>query len=157
MSQLIHGGDIYSAAKEYGVPLEQWLDLSTGINPDPYPVPKINAAYFQRLPYIEYELTNAIEHYYGIKGLACAGSQQAIGLLPRLLRSLQGNHKVLLPTQGYQEHRYSWQGTGAECEYYPSDNAAIARQTINKALAAAQQNDEPFYLVIINPNNPSGL
>lgn len=34
-----HGGNLLAAARRYGRPAEAWLDLSTGINPDGYPVP----------------------------------------------------------------------------------------------------------------------
>ena len=30
---LEHGGRLRAAAQQYGVPLEQWIDLSTGISP----------------------------------------------------------------------------------------------------------------------------
>ena len=31
---LKHGGRLREAAARYGIPIEAWLDLSTGINPD---------------------------------------------------------------------------------------------------------------------------
>ncbi|MGH8568388.1 MAG: threonine-phosphate decarboxylase, partial [Gammaproteobacteria bacterium] len=38
---LPHGGRLREAARRYGIPLDAWLDLSTGLNPHAYPVPAI--------------------------------------------------------------------------------------------------------------------
>ena len=38
-----HGGDVLLASEKYGIPVDQWIDLSTGINPDPYPIHSIPA------------------------------------------------------------------------------------------------------------------
>lgn len=43
---LEHGGDLGLAAAQYNIPLEDWLDLSTGINPDNYPIAEIPALRF---------------------------------------------------------------------------------------------------------------
>ena len=34
----LHGGRLNAAAARYGIPREQWLDLSTGINPNGWPL-----------------------------------------------------------------------------------------------------------------------
>ena len=47
---LEHGGRLRLAAQHYDTPLSDWLDLSTGINPDVYPVQAIDPACWQRLP-----------------------------------------------------------------------------------------------------------
>ena len=47
---LEHGGNIGLVARQYGIQLEDWLDLSTGINPEGYPIPYIPPAIWQRLP-----------------------------------------------------------------------------------------------------------
>ena len=45
-----HGGDLARASREYGIPAERWLDLSTGINPLGYPVPPVPTRDWRRLP-----------------------------------------------------------------------------------------------------------
>ena len=35
-----HGGDLTEAIARYGGEPESWLDLSTGINPWPWPIPQ---------------------------------------------------------------------------------------------------------------------
>lgn len=45
-----HGGNLSAAVAAVGRPREQWLDLSTGINPRPYPLPDIPPDTWTRLP-----------------------------------------------------------------------------------------------------------
>lgn len=150
MSQLIHGGDIVAASAKYGVPVDDWIDLSTGINPCPYPLPSLSEHCFQQLPYQSDAFKKSVTAYYGATDfLACNGSQQVIECLPGFLPS----HPVLLPDFGYQEHRHSWQKTGAESCYYPADDYEEAVSVIEQRLAEGK----PFHLVVINPNNPTGL
>ena len=47
---LEHGGRLRRAAKRYDIPLADWLDLSTGINPFAYPLPVFPADDWTRLP-----------------------------------------------------------------------------------------------------------
>ena len=47
---LEHGGRLREAAAHYQIPLENWLDLSTGINPEAWPVPALSLDCWQRLP-----------------------------------------------------------------------------------------------------------
>ncbi len=48
---LEHGGNLNEAARHYGRPRSEWLDLSTGINPRPYPAPVPSPDAWHRLPY----------------------------------------------------------------------------------------------------------
>ncbi|MGB3865261.1 MAG: threonine-phosphate decarboxylase, partial [Xanthobacteraceae bacterium] len=43
-----HGGDLGKAMARFGGAPDQWLDLSTGINPNPYPVPSLPNEVWQR-------------------------------------------------------------------------------------------------------------
>src|SRR5574343_657299 len=47
---LEHGGQLRQATAHYDIPLADCLDLSTGINPDPWPVPAMPGDVWQRLP-----------------------------------------------------------------------------------------------------------
>lgn len=146
----LHGGDIYSASARYGIPAELWLDLSTGLNPDAYPVEDLEPQSFQRLPYLRPDFIAAAASYYGNDQLlASNGSQLIIQALPGCLDMLP----VLLPEYGYQEHRDHWQRHGNNIRTYPAFDSDMAAATIEAAL----DRGEPFHLVIINPNNPTGL
>jgi cobalamin biosynthetic protein CobC len=45
-----HGGGLNATIDQYGGQRSDWLDLSTGINPNPYPVPETPAHYWHVLP-----------------------------------------------------------------------------------------------------------
>lgn len=137
---LEHGGRLRLAAKQYDIPLAEWLDLSTGINPNGWPVPAIPAACWQRLPEDDDVLVPAAQAYYqNTSLLPVAGSQAAIQTLPQLRpRSRVG---VLHPA--YAEHAASWQKAGHQVRVL--DENTIATQL-----------HELDVLILINPNNPTG-
>ena len=62
-----HGGRIDAAAELYPAAPQPWIDLSTGINPHPYPVPPVEPALWQRLPLARDldDLVAAATAYYG--------------------------------------------------------------------------------------------
>lgn len=45
-----HGGGIDAAAAQFGGARADWIDLSTGINPEPYPLPAFPADCWTALP-----------------------------------------------------------------------------------------------------------
>ena len=149
-TQLIHGGDLQRASQETGIPLANWLDLSTGISPYAYPCSELPDWVFARLPYANEAFAEKVGTYYGSKSfVALPGTQTAIQLLPEILPFLP----VLLPSIGYQEHAQAWQNHGNECTYYDSLNAEQAIRDIDHSL---RQNPAQ-HLLIINPNNPTTL
>src|SRR4051794_21600277 len=50
LEPLAHGGDLAAARQMFPDAPEPFFDLSTGINPHPYPVPELSSALFERLP-----------------------------------------------------------------------------------------------------------
>ncbi len=139
-SDLHHGGRLNAAASEYGIPLRQWLDLSTGLNPHAWPVTSLEAASWQRLPEEDDGLQQAACQYYGSDyALPVAGSQAAIQLLP-VLRS---QSRVAVITPGYAEHEYNWQQAGH----------AVSPLSIHQVEDHLPELD---VVVVINPNNPDG-
>ena len=137
---LEHGGRLRLAAQQYGMPAEQWLDLSTGINPMGWPVPDIPAECWQRLPEDEDGLWDAACRYYGCKNLLpVAGSQQAIMALPRL----RSPGRVGMLPLAYAEHAAAWKAQGHDIIFLNEDE-------LEKRLPALD------VLLLINPNNPTG-
>ena len=135
-----HGGNLLEAARRYAIPAVDWLDLSTGINPHAYPVPSVAAEHWQRLPQADDGLLGAARDYYGTAQLiACAGSQQAIQLLP----TLRQPSRVGVISPGYNEHAHRWQRAGHQV-------IALAPEQLDTQL------DHLDVLVVINPNNPTG-
>nr|MBL8412536.1 threonine-phosphate decarboxylase [Dechloromonas sp.] len=138
---LEHGGRLRAAATRYGIPLADWLDLSTGINPEPWPVPPIPADCWARLPETGDGLEEAAAAYYGNPNLLpVAGSQAAIQLLPHMLPRAV----VACISPIYSEHPQAWQRAGHRLRFL--QNALLPR-----ALAAATP-----YVLLCNPNNPTG-
>jgi cobalamin biosynthetic protein CobC len=137
---LEHGGNLQQAAQQYGRPLSDWLDVSTGINPQNYPIPALAPELFQRLPPATEHLHAAARTYYGCQHvLACAGSQAALQLLP----SLRAPCRVAMPRTMYQEHAHAWQRAGHQVQFF--------EQTPRQDLL--NQSD---VLLVCNPNNPTG-
>jgi cobalamin biosynthesis protein CobC len=138
--RLPHGGRLREAARRYGIPLEAWLDLSTGINPHAYPVPAIPLRAWARLPEDDDGLIDAARAYYEAPHvLPVAGSQAAIQALP----PLRGRSRVGIITPGYAEHARAWRRAGHEV-------VGVPVQALGNA---ARQMD---VLVVIHPNNPTG-
>ncbi len=131
---IAHGGRLAAARRRWPAAPAPFLDLSTGINPHPWPIPALPDAAFARLPEPEEvaALEAAAAHAYGVADpamvAAAPGTQALIQLLPRLFPAAQV--AVVGPT--YAEHAHAWRQSGAEI-----------------AAGAAT-------LVLCNPNNPDG-
>ncbi len=127
----------------FGGAPDRWLDLSTGINPNPYPVPPLPNDVWQRLPSRadEAALLAAARRAYavpdGVDIAAASGTQALIQWLPRL--AAPGAVAVVSPT--YNEHAAAWRLAGHEVI------AVAAAESVPEAARHA---------VIVNPNNPDG-
>ena len=135
-----HGGNLDQAIARFGGDPADWIDLSTGINRRPYPVPTLPPEAWTALPTgaAKRALTEAAARAYGTGAaiLALAGAQAAIQMIPRLLPC--GTARVLSPT--YNEHAATLRAAGWAVEEVgaPGDlpGADLA--------------------VVVNPNNPDG-
>ena len=137
---LEHGGRLRAAAAQYNIPLADWLDLSTGINPQPWPVPPLPVEVWQRLPEPDDGLEAAAAAYYGNANLLpVAGSQAAIQWLPALLPRAA----VACIAPLYAEHPQAWQHAGHKVRF-------LQNATLPRALAVATP-----YVLCCNPNNPT--
>ncbi|QXI24387.1 threonine-phosphate decarboxylase CobD [Pseudomonas iranensis] len=138
---LEHGGRLRKAALDYGIAEADWLDLSSGLAPWPFPIPEIPLRAWARLPETDDGLEQAACDYYGAaQVLPVAGSQMAIQLLPRLRRA--GKVGVLSPC--YAEHAEAWRRSGY-----------IVREVLEQEVEFFL--DSLDVLVVVNPNNPTGL
>ncbi|SFG84771.1 L-threonine O-3-phosphate decarboxylase [Palleronia marisminoris] len=133
-----HGGNLDAAMARYGG--TGWLDLSTGINPRPYPVSELSTRAWTALPTRAdmAALTDAARAAYGTGAqiVPMAGAQGAIQALPRIVPGRLA--RVLGPT--YNEHAGALIGAGWE----------VAEATDPDALEGAD------LAVVVNPNNPDG-
>lgn len=137
-----HGGRLADARRRFPGAPEPFLDLSTGINPVPYPFDPLPPQAFTRLPEPEdvLALQRAAARAYGVADpamvAAAPGTQLLINLLPRLC-PLPGV-AVLGPT--YAEHAAAWAAAGC---------------TVTEVPAFEQLGALPG-AVVCNPNNPDG-
>jgi cobalamin biosynthetic protein CobC len=138
-----HGGDLGEAMARFGGAPEAWLDLSTGINPNPYPLPPLPHDVWQHLPSRtdEAALLAAARRAYAVSDdvgiVAAPGTQALIQWLPRLVQ--RGAVAVVSPT--YNEHAAAWRLAGHEV-------TAIA--------SSGEMSEAAHHVVIVNPNNPDG-
>lgn len=136
----VHGGLLRQAARRYGIPVADWLDLSTGINPWVWPVPALPSNVWRRLPEDEDGLVDRARAYYGApQALPVDGSQAAIQALPRLRRS----DRVAVLAPAYAEHARAWACAGHAV-------LPVSPQSVPVYVDAVD------VLVLINPNNPTG-
>ena len=137
-----HGGDLGRARALFPDAPEPWIDLSTGINPIPYPLPPLPLSLWQSLPGAAaeaalLEAARAAYHVPEAAGIVAApGTQILIELLPRL--GAAGPVAVLGPT--YAEHALSWRKAG---------------MMVAEA-AALDDLGEAATVIVVNPNNPDG-
>jgi cobalamin biosynthesis protein CobC len=141
-TRIRHGGNLDEARQLFPEAPEPWVDLSTGINPVPYPLPELPPSLLERLPSpsTHFDLESAAAEAYGAADaatvVAAPGTQVLISLLP-FLRS-HSQVAVLAPT--YAEHGQAWRKAGHEV----ADVSSFEDAT------------DSDVCVLVNPNNPDG-
>lgn len=135
---LDHGGGIDAAVARWGGCRADWLDLSTGINPHPYPVPQITAAAWGQLPDSAAldSLTRAARSFWnvprGAAVLPVPGCSAAIAQIPGLIADAG---TVGISTTTYNEHAAAFRHWGWQVGAYETPANAS---------------------VLVYPNNPTG-
>lgn len=130
-----HGGGIDAACARWGGSRADWLDLSTGINPRPYPVPTLPPDAWTALPDSKAfaALEQAARCFWRIPDnaavIAAPGASALIARIPALLPPGQ----VAIPKPTYNEHARAFRA----CGWTVTDDATEAT-------------------VIVHPNNPDG-
>lgn len=132
-----HGGRLAAACAHFGGDRTDWLDLSTGINPNGWTPPGDLAVNWHDLPDPDAlaRLEAAAARHFGCDPALCIavpGSETALRLLARLL-DLPGVHRP--PCYG------TYRAAFAESEPWADLDALPARASV---------------LVLGNPNNPDG-
>ncbi len=142
MSMIIHGGKLDAAIMQYSGSREDWLDLSTGINPNAYLLPEIPNESWQRLPDEDAQLNliTTARQYYRVPDkmalIAANGTQAIIQNLPFLLK----HKKVAILSPTYEEHQNCWEKAGRD---------VLQASSLEEAVAVAD------IVVVVNPNNPT--
>jgi cobalamin biosynthesis protein CobC len=137
---IAHGGDLGDVRQRHPGAPQPWIDLSTGINPLPYPVADLPAGAWSRLPSHEAEralIAAAAARYRcaPVQLVAAPGTQALIQILPRL--APRSRVAIVGPT--YAEHEHNWRRHGHDVAVVASLDAADAD-----------------VVVVVNPDNPTG-
>jgi len=133
-----HGGGLDAALARYGGARGDWLDLSTGINPVPYPLPALPADAWTALPDrdVARALEQAARRFWAVPdGAAVLAAPGASALIARLPGCLAGN-RAMIPAPTYNEHRAAFVAAGWQVEDHLQAGADA--------------------LVVVHPNNPDG-
>ncbi|HUW74556.1 MAG TPA: threonine-phosphate decarboxylase CobD [Methyloceanibacter sp.] len=139
---LSHGGDLDAARKLFPGAPEPFVDLSTAINPHPYPIPHASPEDFARLPDAESlkRLTGNAATAYAAPSEAnvvpAAGTQILMTLVAGLVPP--GRAAILGPT--YAEH---------------ARVAALAGHAVTTVPELAPLGEADL-AIVVNPNNPDG-
>lgn len=134
-AQADHGGGIDAAARRFGGARADWLDLSTGINPNPFPLPALPSDAWTALPdqtALDRLIAAARQVWSvpdGAAVLAVSGASAPIALVPHL----RSAGRVHIPGPTYNEHARAFRAAGWEVV----DTGATAQ-------------------VLVHPNNPDG-
>jgi len=130
-----HGGGLDAAIAAYGGTRDDWLDLSTGINPVPYPMPALPDDAWTALPdeAAFAQLYARARRFWNVPDeaaiLGATGASAIIAALPRVIP--QG--AVCIPGPTYNEHGAAFGAAGWALGQDPS-----------------------HALVAVHPNNPDG-
>ena len=139
---LLHGGDLDAARRLFPGAPEPFIDLSTGINPNPYPLPRFPTDLFVRLPQpaAAARLVETAARAYGAPTAAhvvsAPGTQILLPLVAGLVRP--GRAAILTPT--YSEHLRA---------------ATLAGHNV-KMVRRINECGDATLVIVGNPNNPDG-
>jgi len=140
---LLHGGDLDAARRLFpDAPARPFLDLSTGINPNPYPLSDFGGEAFARLPEASAiaRLTATAATAYGAPSAAHVVAAPGTQILAALVAALlpPGRAAILSPT--YAEH---------------ARVAALAGHNVRHVRDLGATGDATL-VIVTNPNNPDG-
>ncbi|MBM7068630.1 threonine-phosphate decarboxylase [Actibacterium sp. 188UL27-1] len=134
-----HGGGLDGAMARWGGQRADWLDLSTGINPVPYPVGAVKAPDWTALPdqAALTHLLSAARRFWdvpeGAQVVAAPGTSALIARMPWLTHQPGA---VYIPGPTYNEHAAAFRGAWGACITEIDDTAPVH--------------------IYVHPNNPDG-
>lgn len=135
-TQRDHGGNLSAAIQRYGGSRTDWIDLSTGINPTPYPIPALCASDWAELPdtAASAALIEAARRFWNVPDTAAVLPAPGASALIALIPGLAAPRWVKIKTPTYNEHAAAFANHGW----------AIAESEPAEARVA------------VHPNNPDG-
>ena len=134
-----HGGGLDAAAARFGGARADWLDLSTGINPVPYPIADLPSDCWTALPDSNAmnRLKTAARRFWNVPKdahiVAASGASALIARMPDLTQA----QYIAIPGPTYNEHEAVFRSAGL---------------SVNDP-----DIDAPEVRVLVHPNNPDGV
>lgn len=147
-----HGGNLDTAVAVFGGDRQEWLDLSTGINPVPYPINGLTGQDWSALPDIgaQNRVLDAARHFWNVPDtadiLAAPGASALIARAPYVIRPK--TVRITQPT--YNEHFASFTAAGWEVRETGEAQARVLVQPNNPDGRVFSENDVAGDLVLID-------
>ncbi|HSV89909.1 MAG TPA: threonine-phosphate decarboxylase CobD [Nitrospiraceae bacterium] len=162
MNQPTHGGNVYKAAQEQRVPVEQIIDFSASINPLGPPAAVLRAIRSALKQIVHYpdpdcrQLRHELAQRCGLDPdmiLVGNGSSELIHLLPRALRIRSA--LIIGPT--FEEYARALLQAGSVVQYIHAQREQRFRPPLQAVLERLSAKRSKFDAVFLcNPNNPTG-
>ena len=139
MGKRDHGGGLDAAVAAFGGTRADWLDLSTGINPVPYPVGAIPSEAWTALPDVAAmeRLLTAARRFWNVPDEATIVAANGASALIARMPDLTMVQTVSIPGPTYNEHEAAF---------------LSAAMTVNDP-----DIDKADVRVFVHPNNPDGV
>jgi threonine-phosphate decarboxylase len=159
----VHGGDVWQASEEHGIPVSELLDFSANINPRGLPPRAMerlvrDASDLRSLTLYPdpsaRRLRKALSEQLSIPGGAIAIGPGAEALLAPILRSLHA-HRALVPVPAFSEYRRVCKQQDIEYVQFPLERAQCFRVPVDR-LCRSIEVEKCGVVVLNNPHNPSG-
>ena len=160
MNRYGHGGGVYQAAKESGLPLSDILDFSASINPLGMPPAVLAAAQqglAQSLHYPEIDaasLTAALAGFHRLPAdclLPGSGSTDLFYLGARMLRP----RRALLVTPAFSEYERALAQVGTAIDFFPLRAESHFQLDLSRLLRCLKPDTD--LVLLANPGNPTGV
>ena len=130
-----HGGKLDEAVLQFGGRKSEWMDLSTGINPRPYPFKKVGQMLWERLPDDNdfEDIYKAAHNFWNVPKSSVVLGASGVSSLIAIIPFLNPLSTVSIQQPTYSEYKLSFERVGY------------------KVLKTGGEIN-----VIVNPNNPDG-
>ena len=130
-----HGGKLDEAVLQFGGRKSEWMDLSTGINPRPYPFKKVGQMLWERLPDDNdfEDIYKAAHNFWNVPKSSVVLGASGVSSIIAIIPFLNPLSTVSIQQPTYSEYKLSFERVGY------------------KVLKTGGEIN-----VIVNPNNPDG-
>lgn len=160
MDVFTHGGEVFKASRELGLPKEKILDFSANINPLGFPsaVPDIIKRHIGDIVHYpdagQEELILSAAKYFGVAPEFILPGNGSVELIHLLIEALRPKRAVI-PAPTFSEYGHSCRPRGIHVDFIeiPPPEFKVDEGFLAKV---AYRVEEGTLAVLCNPNNPTG-